>query len=235
VLTCEGHGAAGADPVHAIAHSCNSFFYQAAAGLGADGLQRAYRCFGWTGDESDEPVYQLRVAGVEMVGRARAATGAHVLERRAIGYGVDASALHVARAYAALATGVLPRIGLVLEDRSALTVPLDVAPADLEVVRDVLESCVTRGTASKIEGLAELGVLAKTGTAEISTTTRHNNAWFAGYLTRAEPTLAFAAVAYDVPDGQHGAEVAGELIASFLTAVYEDEALRAAYLPKAGR
>ena len=77
----------------------------------------------------------------------------------------------------------------------------------------------------------ELGVLAKTGTAEISVTTRANNAWFAGYTTRDHPSLAFAAVAYGVPDQEHGGDVAGVLVADFLRAVYADLELRRRYMP----
>jgi cell division protein FtsI/penicillin-binding protein 2 len=92
---------------------------------------------------------------------------------------------------------------------------------------------VSTGTARRVTGLRTHGVLAKTGTAEISAEDRSNNAWMAGYLTRRNPTLAFAAVAYDVPHGDHGGEVAGALVSDFLEAVYADPDLRQSYMPEA--
>ena len=75
-----------------------------------------------------------------------------------------------------------------------------------------------------------LAVAGKTGTAEISRAGR-NNAWFAGFVPEDAPTLAFAAVVYDVREKQHGADVAGALAAQFLRAVHADPDLRERYLP----
>ncbi|MEM7205887.1 MAG: penicillin-binding transpeptidase domain-containing protein [Planctomycetota bacterium] len=228
-LGCSGtHGALATDPVMALAKSCNVFYYQAAAGLGEGALRRAFARAGWT---PDAPTEQTSLTGMSL---ARCTyTTATLREQRAIGYGTQANVLHVARAYAALATGALPRLRVVAADGAAPQ-RLDVHPDDLAAARAGMRACVNGGTARNVVGLAELLVLAKTGTAEISTKTRANNAWFAGYLTEARPTLAFAAVAYSVPDGQHGAEAAGHLIADVLRAVQRDPTLRERYVPGVG-
>jgi cell division protein FtsI/penicillin-binding protein 2 len=80
-----------------------------------------------------------------------------------------------------------------------------------------------------IDGLVELGVHGKTGTAEVDDAEpANNNAWFAGFAAAdpAQPTLAFAAVAYGVAD--HGRESA-QLIADFLRRVRDDDHLRRRY------
>lgn len=228
VLGCSNHGARGTRGASSIAVSCNFFFFQAARGLGDDGIANAFRRVGLDGE--DEPRFQRYVPGVR-VARPASERAGHVLPRRAIGYGVVASTLHVARAYASLATGVLPRLGFFVEDRDHLAVPLGVAEQDLDEVRDGMRACVEWGTAEDIPRLYNLGVLGKTGTAEIAVSTGANNAWFAGYLTREAPTLAFAAVAYVVPDKEHGGDVAGAMVEEFLSAVHADEALRQRYMP----
>ncbi len=232
-LSCSSnHGVASLDPVAALGRSCNFFFFTAAQGMGTEGLRSAFHRIGWvagarTGEGQE--TYQAKIVGIPAIGKAGLRTQEHVLEMQAIGSGLQASALQVARAYAGLAVGRLPTLGVFRQDRPSH--PLGVALADLDTVRDGLESCVQSGTARKIVQLREFGVLGKTGTAEISTK-GHNNAWFAGYLTREVPTLAFAAVAYVVEHGRHGSEEAGELLAGVLEQIGADEKLRAEYLPK---
>lgn len=235
-LTCSGsHGEVARDPVASLAKSCNFFFFQAAEGLGAEGIRRAYERAGWVRG-ADSERYQVAIAGIGALGRAGLDSSGHVLESQAIGYGLQASALHVARAYAGLATGRLPTLGLARPIDVAAPrarIPLGVMEADLEVVREGLRGCVLPGgTAGGLRGLRSLGVLGKTGTAEVSRA-GHNNAWFAGYLTRARPTLAFAAVVYMTPHGRHGGEVAGRLVAEVLERVSRRDRLRARYLPEA--
>jgi cell division protein FtsI/penicillin-binding protein 2 len=160
-----------------------------------------------------------------------------VLPRRAIGYGVQASPLHVARAYAALATGWLPTLGLRVGARPR--VPLDDVTGEIVTTRKGLRACIEHGTASKrgLEVLDELGVCGKTGTAEVGIRDGENNAWFAGYLPdRGEPQvqLCCCAVVYWVRDQVHGAEAAGSLVADFLRAVRDDPELAARYLAPGG-
>ena len=259
ILRCVAHYEAGRDPVEAIAESCNAFFYQCGIGLGDEGLARALRRFGLLEAPPGDPfavcwqrsVRGLRVGAPVMstVEVPKDAAGgpdgarqvtpryAEVLPKRAIGYGVQASPLHVARAYAAFATGALPTLGVrVGEPRSR--VPLHDVVAEMAVVQQGLAACVDSGTGKRLKRLQALGVSGKTGTAEV-TDSGNNNAWFAGYLPAAGPSgmqLTFCAVVYFVPDGVHGADAAGRIVDDLLGMVQSDAVLAGRYLaPTEGR
>jgi cell division protein FtsI/penicillin-binding protein 2 len=214
-LQCdEYHGDDGRDPALAVAKSCNVFFFQAAEGLGLDGLRRAYARAGFVdaAGEGDAVPFQRAVPGLSGFARPRLESQGHTLQHVGIGYGVKANVLSVARAYAGLATGRLPTLG-VIAGAPRPAVALAIPDADLALVHDGLRRCVTQGTARLVAGLAEFGVHGKTGTAEVNERDE-NNAWFAGFvLSPHGPTLAFAAVAYTVDD--HGKESA-RMIADFL-------------------
>lgn len=227
------HWEAGSDPVDALAESCNLFFYQSAIGLGDDGLARALRRFGLMRPaDANDPFassWQAVVRGLP-IADAAVEVGT-LLPRRGIGYGVSASSLAVARAYAGLATGALPTLGL-LRGETRPTVHLGDLATELIVVRDGLRQCVESGTARRIESLRALGVCGKTGTAEVGTQ-KQNNAWFAGYLPVAGSAgvqLCCCAVVYWVPDNVHGGDAAGQVVADFLQGLLDDTVLRARYL-----
>jgi penicillin-binding protein 2 len=240
-LRCgHAHWAEGRDPVMALARSCNSFFFQCAAGLGDDGVARAMRRFGlWPAgpDDAFAACWQPRIAGLnwyapQVEGRK------HLVERRAIGYGVSASPLAVARAYAALATGRLPTLGLRCDERRP-GVPLDGVEAGIEVARQGLDACVQVGTAHKIAELGAFHVMGKTGTAEVGDVGHQNNAWFAGFLPWSGTDgvqLCFCSVIYWAPDGEHGGGAAAQLVADLLTAVNNNPELKTRYItPEGGR
>lgn len=238
-LKCgHAHWAGGQDPIEALAQSCNLFFYQCAVGLGEEGVTRALQRFGLAASAADEPFaacWQMRVPGIPATPPDNDVAGT-LLPRRAIGYGVAASPLHVARAYAALATGYLPTVGLRPVPRPR--VALDDVAGEIVTVEKGLQQSVLTGTASKLRLLAELGVLGKTGTAEIGRD-GENNAWFAGYLPplgQAGTQLCFCAVVYWVEDGRHGGDAAGQLVVDVLEAVRADTELHTRYLaPEGGR
>jgi cell division protein FtsI/penicillin-binding protein 2 len=240
VLRCSHtpHWNVGRDPIESIAESCNEFFYQVGAGLGRDGVLRALRRFGLARPgETDDPFAVCWQGKVEGLVVALPSLDLGQLDPRlAIGYGVQATPLHVARAYAAFATGSLPTLGVLPGPRAR--VALHDVVGDLAFAEDGLRRCVTHGTAEKVALLAELGVLGKTGTAEIGGQGQ-NNAWFAGYLPFAGSDgvqLCFCAVVYWVPDGVHGAECGGGVVGDLLAAMRDDGALHARYLvPEGGR
>jgi cell division protein FtsI/penicillin-binding protein 2 len=235
-LRCgSAHWQAGSDPRAALAKSCNCFFYQVGEGLGEAGVGRAYRRFGLVApDGAGDPhglCWQEELRGVSV---ARGSVDMkRPLPSRSIGYGLQVSPVYVARAYAGLATGVLPTLGIRLgEERDR--VRLDVAEESLEVVRAGLRDVLTRGTGRGLVTLRDLGASGKTGTAEL-TSAGDNNAWFAGYLPGASAggvRLAFCAVVYFVPDSEHGAEAAGGLLESVLRQVARDPELSWRYLPR---
>jgi penicillin-binding protein 2 len=253
VIECgHAHWDAGRDPVEALAASCNLFYYQVGVGLGEEGLARALRRFGLMppaadGDGAFVDRWQPSVRGLavarpsvnhlDWIDRFGKMWPKELLPRRAIGYGVQCSPLHLARAYAGLATGALPRLR-VFAGEPAAAVSLGDLGAELEVVREGLRACVTRGTADELPLLQELGVLGKTGTAEVSDE-GDNNAWFAGFVPGVSPDgvqLCFCAVVYYVADQVHGGEAAGQLVVDFLEGVRADPELTRRYLPSgAGR
>jgi cell division protein FtsI/penicillin-binding protein 2 len=235
-LGCDhSHLGAAKDPVKALGVSCNFFYYQAAEGLTGKGVLDAYRRFGLAPDVPEGPYasearfqgrHQRHIPGLWLRNRVQKAN--RNPRRWAIGYGISANVLSLARAYAGLATGKLPQLSFISEDPPA-AVDLGLHPDDLRVMRDGLWHCVRLGTAKRESALAEMGVLAKTGTATVGTpTSKINNAWLAGYLTRERPTLAFAAVVYSVEG--YGAAWAGPLVTVFLQKLRNDPRLREAYL-----
>ncbi len=235
VLKCSGHhGAGGRDPVEALADSCNVFYYQAGIGLGNDGIARALRRFGLLEAQAGDPFaacWQPSVRGLAVA--PPTFDGRTLIPQRAVGYGVAASPLHVARAYAACATGALPELGMTMTPRTRVL--LDDVIAEIGLVQQGLRACVQNGTARRLPLLRDLDVCGKTGTAEVGLQDQ-NNAWFAGYAPAAASgvQLTFCAVVYWVRDRVHGGEAAGELVSEFLAAVQADAALYERYLAGAG-
>ena len=238
-LRCDHtHWEEGRDPVSALAKSCNLFFFQVGDGLGEDGLARALQRFGLLEAGPGDlfgPCWQRRVPGLPMA-KTQYDPG-RLLPSRSIGYGVEAAPLMIARAYAALATGSLPTLGLRLGEARP-PVPLGDIGSSLAIVRRGLKECVQGGTARKLDRLKELRVHGKTGTAEV-TSSGQNNGWFAGYLPwsgRDGIQLSFCAVVYRIPNGEHGADAAGQLVVDFLQQMEAAPQLVARYLtPQEGR
>lgn len=236
----KAHGAAGRDPVQAIAESCNTFFFQAAMGFGEEGLWRAYARFGIVDDVGGPfaAARQARIPGLPgwSWSRPRMDPASAVLPMRGVGYGIYALPVDVARAYAALATGYLPTLGLLAGERRAV-VPIEGLDAERSLVAEGLRQCVTTGTARQVRFPPGLEVFGKTGTAEVGRRDKQNNAWFAGYLGQRGPNgeqLAFAAVLYWVPHGVHGGDEAGQLVADVLADLRMDPELAAAFLAGGG-
>ncbi|GAB4140954.1 MAG: hypothetical protein Fur0037_07630 [Planctomycetota bacterium] len=227
-------GEAGRIPELALMKSCNAFFFQVAEGIGHEGIDRALARFGLLpGPGLPEGTYAPCPFGMSsgMVSPPEA-NRAVLRQKRAIGYGISASPLLVARAYAALATGVLRTPSLV-RGLDLPSVPLGVPIEELERVREGLRLCVEdpRGTAHDQASLRTFSVRGKTGTAEVSRQ-GDNNAWFAGYLPYSSPggeQLAFAGVVYHVPHRSYGGDVAGALVAALLDGIAADPRLQGRY------
>lgn len=238
IYRCDhAHWGDGKDPVTAIAKSCNTFFFQLAESMGENGLRRALWRFGMqdvstTGGDGrfqarpDELPANL-CAGPRWIDEEQG------LPMRGVGYSLAANPLTIARAYAAIATGRLPTLGMRYgEARPSYS--LDANEAELAIVRRGLVECVESGTARDIEGLRREGASGKTGTAEIRIGGKDaNNAWFAGYLDPAQDgaRLVFCAVVYAVPDRVHGADAAGLLVADVFDAMRSDSAIAQRWMP----
>lgn len=246
------HGGDSRSTSDAIAVSCNTFFYEAASRLGPQGLARTYAQFGWTpapdGGGAPLDVYQDHVEGMPpnygggpSIDEGSGFDAPHT----GIGYGLAIWPSFVARAYAGIATGALPRLRIV-RDGPARSEPLPYSADELEQVRAGLAQCVRspKGTAER-----ELGAFArlletqhgawlsgKTGTAVVQKRSRSdplrpelNNAWFAGYVSDARaPRLAFAAVVYR--SRESGGSAAAPVVRRFLEELIADESLAVEYL-----
>lgn len=95
---------------------------------------------------------------------------------------------------------------------------LNISQNTLRIVRDASRAVVTTGTARRIEGLKELGVAGKTGTAQTGRS-NENHAWFAGYAPYDNPEVSFAVVIHRTSD--HGGTVSGPIAAKTLSAYFD--------------
>lgn len=243
------HGAEARSTSDAIAESCNIYFFEAASRLGPAGLLRAYARFGWHPGEDvagiADGTYQDRLDGMVRLyggGPRVEVDSAFPVPKKGIGYGLAVWPVFVARAYAGIATGALPRLRVV-RDEPAVVTRMPYTDEELAVVREGLALCVRTGTARRqLSGFAErlrathgAVLVGKTGTAEVLSAARDprgeglNNAWFAGYVAGADrPRLAFAAVVYRTEDS--GGLAAAPLIQRLIEGIASDPELSAEYL-----
>jgi cell division protein FtsI/penicillin-binding protein 2 len=140
----------------------------------------------------------------------------------AIGQGrVRLSPAQVARAYAGLATGSLPRLRLVAEVGGRRVppqrTPLGIEESHLRRVREALLEVPRCGTAAG-HGLERWPISVKTGTAQLGGTLQ--NAWLAGYLPahRGRPAISFAIVVFDTE--LNAAQACAPALAEFLRGFY---------------
>ncbi|MCC6783081.1 MAG: hypothetical protein IT457_09575 [Planctomycetes bacterium] len=241
-LRCgEVHGAGARDTVHAIAESCNVYFFRVADELGAERIRAGFARFGWAspgaaagGVDGSPPAIDGLPSRQWQAPRLRPA--GFVLPMQAIGYGVEVWPLFVARAYAGIATGRLPELRIVRSAAAGQGAALPFDATDFAPVRAGLAACVETGTARAIATSARrlalatgLRLFGKTGTAEVTADGTLNNAWFAGFVGEGhDARLAFAAVEYRTDD--HGGTSAAPIVARFLDAMLDDPELSARWL-----
>jgi len=252
VIHCDGvHGSLqylGVLP-YSIAHSCNVYFAQVGERLGLPGVAEALAHFGlWQlGSRYQSPpgllvdpagpVPRPGVRGPHGAPKpVKGSLGSLYIPRsparRAIGYGLEAPPLAVARAYAGLATGKLPGLRFLLRvgGRDVPGLPaqnLHLDPAFVKEVHRGLEGTVGPGGTAFRSGVGRLGAVGKTGTAEISR--RFNNAWFSGYYPEKSPRFGFSCVFFGVPHGVHGGDQPASAVRIFLEAIGKDPLLQKRY------
>ncbi|HTE05077.1 MAG TPA: penicillin-binding transpeptidase domain-containing protein, partial [Planctomycetota bacterium] len=224
------------DLVHALAASCNIYFYNLAEAVGGDVLRDVARTFGLdrptglldgnevlaaygipTGPGLRESAVALKDGHLSRIETMRLGIGQATLD--------DVTPLQIAVAIAAVGTGQLRPPSLIasvegygaLPPRAARPLPFDAA--SFAAVRAGLAACVetTHGTARNLAlpaDLAGLTVAAKTGTPQVQG--REDHSWAAGYMPREKPRLAFAILLEHT--GRHGGDacipVLNELLAS---------------------
>lgn len=227
----------------AIARSCNLYFYRLADRVGGDALRMQAERFGFgqpanllIGNEA------LEEQGIPVEGGVRdvyVPIPDRDFERSeamriAIGQAPldDVTPLQVAVAFGAIGTGVMvpPTLVSAVEGYGPLAPrparDLGVSEQHLDTVRDALSAVVERGTARRLaallrgstshsgaslQGMAGL-VAGKTGTPEVEN--RPDHSWFAGYMPRDEPRLAFAILLEHT--GEHGGDACVPVLAELL-------------------
>jgi len=221
-LRCNGtHG--DVDLRAALAHSCNIYFQTLLAEMLETQLFPHFvamgRSFGFgcpTGleIEGDRPAEAFRFDDVRTQGSFIGA---------AIGQGVvEVSPAQVARAYAGLLTGRVPRLHVVarIGGRAApiSSEPVAADDAALRAIREGLYDVPKPGNSGAGHGLAAWGIACKTGTAQISRSS--HNAWMAGFAKARgdRPDIAFAMVLLDT--SLSGSEACGPRLRRFFEGFY---------------
>jgi len=245
----------------AIARSCNIYFYRLGRAVGIEALREMAMRFGFGRGEKSGLLLDNEV--LESVG-IPIASGVHESApslgpgdsttdamRLAIGQAPldDVTPLQVATMMAAVGTGTFRPPSLVLEVEGYPPLPsragtsLGIPNQALDAVRDGMARVMdgVSGTGRRLNAaLVEKApwlvgtIAAKTGTAQVGPGGK-DQAWFAGFLPRDNPRLAFAVLIEDC--GLHGSEAAAPVFGKLLEKpamerFLRDEILR---LPKAVR
>jgi len=247
-LGCLGHhGSLSME--EAIARSCNLYFYQLADATGGEALHAMALAAGF-----GAPTHLLRdnealaSLGIHPEGGVNESIVPfpgrefHRVESMRIAIGQapfdDVTPLQIASAFGALGTGALrpPTLIAAVEGYGAVPPgparPLPASPDHLRTVRASLEAVVDLpgGTAHRLTALVggELAgqVAGKTGTPEVDNLPDHS--WFAGYMPRETPRVAFAILLEHT--GEHGGDACVPVLAELLAS----PALRALLSPESG-
>jgi penicillin-binding protein 2 len=229
-----GHGSV--DMARSIEASCDIYYYQLGQRLGIEGMASWLRTFGFGGRTGlGLPSEATGLIGTPEWSRRVRGTPWYPGEAVSVSIGqgpVLVTVLQLARAYAALANGgllVTPHV--VVGQRRAEIVDLNLDPTDLEIVTRGLELVVhgERGTA---RSLARLPVAGKTGTAQVVGLTEgvdsddlephlQHHAWFVGWTPVEQPALVVALV---VEHGGGGGSVAAPTAGAIFSAIAAAEA-----------
>ncbi len=216
MFRCAGaHGEV--DLTRALAVSDNVFFFELALAMPHDHLADVQHELGL-----GEPLSLLPDAPLGWVPHAAYFEGdGGTLDigqtlSQSIGHGLRVTPLQLARAYAALASGVVPALSFTT---AAPGTPLDEAWSEhLHRIRAALRHAVTDadGTAH-FEGEPTPDLTGKTGTADaphVDGSAHIQHGWFAGWAPADAPRIAFAFRA----EGMTGREVARRVIATLAAA-----------------
>jgi len=224
---------------NALQESCNAFFCQLGLLLGREGIQADLHRFGLASLPGEDPD---PVLGLPML-RPGFSKGSWPINRLGIGYGVKAAPLQIARAYAGLGTGRLPRLRIVERIDGVSVAPtsesLGIEPRILGRVRTGLERVVTRGTARGNAWLSRARVSGKTGTAIVwvpgppgEHDVKRYRAWFSGWYPRSQAAYAFSCAIFEAHEG--GGKAAARCMDEFLATLDQHPRLRR-YIPAFAR
>ncbi|MEM8885857.1 MAG: penicillin-binding transpeptidase domain-containing protein, partial [Planctomycetota bacterium] len=227
-LRCNGvHN--DADLRHALVHSCNIYFqtamhriFQANAETSFRGVMHGFGFGRSTGVEGESSRMGRRSFRLDRPDGKEEPYGSRL--QVGIGQGrATAAPMQVARAYAGIATGYLPRVHLVARRGSMETpverVRLPVTPIHLELVRQALHATNDPDKPLGRAGLARFEVACKTGTAQTGVANEYN-AWLAGFAPAHanRPPIAFAMLVER--SHKHGGDECARRLAEFLGRFY---------------
>ncbi len=213
----------------ALVQSCNIYFQTIVDRLMSAGKEEEFlttaHLFGFgepTGLEN-EPSSMVRKRTFRIrPAKRRVPKGARI--QAGIGQGlVTVTPAQVARAYAALATGYLPKLHVVASvgnrDEALERTKLPVPPEQLEAIRRALRAKTAADSSLQYDAYKLYRVGTKTGTAQRYDSTNYT-AWLAGFAAAQanRPAIAFAMVVEDSPD--YGGITCGPLVARFLSDFY---------------
>lgn len=247
-LGCLGHHGA-ISMQEAIARSCNLYFYRLADATGGAALHAMALAVGFgsptnllRGNAALEALGIHPEGGVVEASVPFPSQDFRRVEAMRIAIGQapldDVTPLQVAVAFGALGTGVVrpPTLIAAVEGYGPVPPgpgrPLPVSASHLETVRAGLAAVVDLpgGTASRLRSLVggELAsqVAGKTGTPQVQDLPDHS--WFAGYMPREQPRVAFAILLEHT--GEHGGDACVPVLAELLAS----PALRALVTPEVG-
>lgn len=219
----KGHG--NVDLAGAIAHSCDTYFYQLGLKVGlqrliAGGIRLGARQrSGIDLPAENRPLYPTDPAR-EYYDRRFGARGWSnaVTLNLSIGQGEHAQTVaNMARFYTALATdgtAARPEIVASAAERTSL---FRLTPAQMTGLQEALASVVGSGTAagSRLEGITVAG---KTGTAQNAADIRRDHAWFVGYAPAEHPQIVVAVMLEFGLHGSRAARIATRIVERYLKA-----------------
>jgi penicillin-binding protein 2 len=219
----KGHG--NVDLAGAIAHSCDTYFYQLGLKVGlqrliAGGIRLGARQrSGIDLPAENRPLYPTDPAR-EYYDRRFGARGWSnaVTLNLSIGQGEHAQTVaNMARFYTALATdgtAARPEIVASAAERTPL---FRLTPAQMTGLQEALASVVGSGTAagSRLEGITVAG---KTGTAQNAADIRRDHAWFVGYAPAERPQIVVAVMLEFGLHGSRAARIATRIVERYLKA-----------------
>lgn len=225
VLKCNGvHG--DVDLHDAIARSCNIYFQTLMTRVEFGAFVRAGRRLGFGTPTGLEFELEGRYGTFAAEADDKRAWPRDSRIAAGIGQGsVVVSPAQVARAYAALATGRLPRLHVVRSVGGVATEPvaepLGVPLAALERLRAALRAVAEPGGTAAGFGLRVYEAALKTGTAQVGRGDLHN-AWIAGFAPARgrRPRVAFAIALLGTD--LHGAEACGPRLKRFFDLFYAE-------------
>ena len=219
----KGHGAV--DLAGAIAHSCDTYFYQLGLKVGlqrliAGGIRLGARQrSGIDLPAENRPLYPTDPAR-EYYNRRFGPQGWSnaVTLNLSIGQGEHAQTVaNMARFYTALATdgtAARPEIVATAAERTPL---FRLTPEQMQGLQAALASVVGSGTAagSRLEGITVAG---KTGTAQNAADRNRDHAWFVGYAPAEDPKIVVAVMLEFGLHGSRAARIATRIVERYLKA-----------------